>query len=251
MRFSDWSLQDLVNYMIKAQSSSSVISHTTSSSLLRDLYDATLAQFISEAAGRSSQEVVSSAVSAADAPLNSYLTGDSSVAEHLSQCKNIFLSGVTGFLGCHLLQDLIEKSSANVHCLVRASSGSQTDAKHRLDSCLRKYKVELTLEQLARVHVHNGDLSLPLFGLPEDQFMQLSQLLDVVVHNGAHVNWLMTYAQLRPANVLVCVFYAENPRRFVFCSFFLSAGNCNGIAIGSNRQAQMLRSHINAQVQFS
>lgn len=204
MIFYNSSLQDLVNHMIKARHSSSVFPHATSSLLLRDLFDASLSQFILEAAGESSKEVVSLAVHAADAPPHSYLTGESSLVEHVSRCKNIFLSGVTGFLGCHLLQDLIENSSAYVHCLVRVFSASQTDAKRRLDDCLRKYKVTLTSEQLTRVIVHNGDLTLPLFGLPEDQFLQLSQSLDVVVHNGAHVNWLMTYAQMRPANVLVC-----------------------------------------------
>jgi hypothetical protein len=190
--------------MINAQRSSTAAAHSTSSLLLRDLFDASLSQFISEAAKGSSETLVSAAVAEANAPPNSYLSGESSVIEDISQCKDIFLSGATGFLGCHLLQDLIDNSSANIHCLVRVSHSSQSDAQHRLDSCLRKYNVHLTREQLSRVIVHDGDLTLPLFGLPEDRFLQLSNCIDVVIHNGAHVNWLMTYAQLRPANVMVC-----------------------------------------------
>ena len=56
-----------MNYMAKAQHSSSVLSHATSSVLLRDLFDHSLSQFISEAASGCSEEVVSLAVSAATA----------------------------------------------------------------------------------------------------------------------------------------------------------------------------------------
>jgi hypothetical protein len=189
--------------MNKAQRSSSSLLPASSSLLLRDLFDASLSQFISEAASGCSEPIVSAAASQADAPPNSYLIGRSLSAHDISSCNDIFLSGATGYLGIHLLQDLIENSSARIHCLVRVTASSQKDAKLRLDWCLRKYHVNLTREQLERVVVHDGDLSLPLFGLPEDKFLQLAECIDAVVHNGARVNWLMTYAQLRPANVLV------------------------------------------------
>jgi hypothetical protein len=241
--------QDLVHYMIKAQRSSFALSNTASSLLLRDLFDSSLAQFISEGSSGSGQDVGSSAVSAVDAPPNSYfLTGDSPFAENILQFKNIFLSGVTGFLGSHLLQDLLENSSANVHCLVRASPASQSDATRRLYGCLQKYNVTLTSGQLARVIVHNGDLALPLFGLPEDQFLLLSQSVDAVIHNGAHVNWLMTYAQLRPSNVLVCCSLAVYIVLLHALLTSASLGNRNSVAYGSYRQAQVLRPHIHSQV---
>ncbi len=237
-----------MNYMAKAQRSSAVLSHTTSSVLLRDLFDVSLSQFISEAASGCSEDVVSLAVSAATAPSTSFLSGDTSVVD-LSQCKNIFLSGVTGFLGCHLLQDLINNSSASIHCLVRASTVSPSDAKSRLDSCLRKYNVNLSSEQFARVIVHNGDLTLPLFGLSESQFLQLSESLDAIVHNGAHVNWIMTYAQLRPANVMASPFFVPTD---ISCRcelvIFSVSGNLNSVAFGSCWEAQIIRSHIYAQV---
>ncbi len=210
-----------MNYMAKAQHNSSVLSHATSSVLLRDLFDLSLSQFVSEAAGGCSEEVLSLAVSAATAQPIAFSSGGTSVSD-LSQCKDIFLSGVTGFLGCHLLQDLINNSSANVHCLVRASTVSPNDAKNRLDSCLRKYNVSLTPEQFARVIVHNGDLTLPLFGLTSSHFLLLSESLDAIVHNGAHVNWIMTYAQLRPANVMASRFFAltDVSCRFELLIFF-------------------------------
>ncbi len=236
--------------MIKAQRSSFALSNTASSLLLRDLFELSLEQFISEgSSGSSRQDVVSSAVSAVDTTPNSYfLTGDSPFAENISQFKNIFLSGVTGFLGSHLLQDLLENSSANVHCLVRASPASQSDATRRLHDCLQKYNVTLTSEQLARVIVHNGDLALPLFGLPEDQFLLLSQSLDAVIHNGAHVNWLMTYAQLRPSNVLVCWNLAVCLVLLHALLTSASLGNRNSVAHGSHWQAQVLRPRIYSQV---
>ena len=235
--------------MVKSKHVSSNLSHVTSSTLLRDLFDAPLPQFISQAASGCSEAFIAAAVSAADAAPNSYLHG-SSFAADISLCSDIFLSGVTGFVGSHLLQDLIENSHANIHCLVRESSASQS-ASARLHDCLLKYNVELKDEQLRRVIVHNGDLSKPLFGWPEDQFSRLSECIDAVVHNGAHVNWLMTYAQLRAANVLVCYCVGSKMMldALVRCrDLGCFAGNCDGIALGSHWQAQIICSRIHSQV---
>ena len=235
-----YSSQDLVNCMVKSKHSSSALSHATSSTLLQDLFDHPLSQFLSQAASGCSEAVVSAAVSAANAPANTYFQG-SSVAADISQLNDIFLSGATGFIGSHILQDLIENSNANIHCLVRASSASQP-ASARLDYCLSKYNIVLTDTQRQRVILHNGDLSKPLFGLPEDQFLLLSERLDAIVHNGAHVNWLMTYAQLRATNVLVSrcsrILRDDAPVRCRDLCYFV--GNCNCSALGSHWQAQTI-----------
>jgi len=102
-----YSSQDLVNCMVKSKHSSSALSHATSSTLLQDLFDHPLSQFLSQAASGCSEAVVSAAVSAANAPANTYFQG-SSVAADISQLNDIFLSGATGFIGSHILQDLIE-----------------------------------------------------------------------------------------------------------------------------------------------
>ncbi len=41
-----------------------------------------------------------------------------------------------------------------------------------------------------------------MFSLPfVSQFDELSFLVDIVVHNGAHVHWVLPYDKLKPSNV--------------------------------------------------
>lgn len=202
-------LQDLVNEAVRAKSKTTVAKQSVSSLLLRDFYDFNLSQFISEATSGCSERIISESRSAASSAANADVHASSpAFIQSISDCQAIFLSGVTGFLGCHLLQDLINTSSANIHCLVRVSSDSKEDARHKLNACLHRYRITLSDSQLQRVIVHVGNLTLPLFGLPEEEFLHLSACVDAVVHNGAHVNWLMTYSQLRAANVMVCRYWA-------------------------------------------
>ena len=46
-----------------------------------------------------------------------------------------------------------------------------------------------------------GDLSLPNLGLPSPQWQHLQQHIDIVIHNGAEVNWVKPYALLKDVNV--------------------------------------------------
>lgn len=51
--------------------------------------------------------------------------------------SNILLTGVTGFLGAHLLAELLLQSQANVVCIVREVSGEPVD--ERVRHTLKKY----------------------------------------------------------------------------------------------------------------
>ena len=46
-----------------------------------------------------------------------------------------------------------------------------------------------------------GDLTQPQLGLTTAEFERLAKQSDLVLHNGAQVNWLTSYARLQPANV--------------------------------------------------
>ncbi|WP_312871031.1 thioester reductase domain-containing protein [Streptomyces lonarensis] len=113
--------------------------------------------------------------------------------------RHILLTGATGFLGAFLLRDLCRTTDATVHCLVRASD--ESEAFKRLQASLEWYQVWDDIVP-SRLSVVVGDLARPRFGLDEDAFDHLARRTDVVVHNGAQVNWLQPYAALKAANVL-------------------------------------------------
>ncbi|MFJ8313426.1 MULTISPECIES: amino acid adenylation domain-containing protein [unclassified Streptomyces] len=112
--------------------------------------------------------------------------------------ENILLTGATGFLGSFLLNELLDRTSADIHCLVRADDTEQAAA--RIRRSLVEYGLwnEFTRGRIVPVP---GDLEKPLLGLSPERFDALAALTDVVYHNGARVNAVEPYARLRAANV--------------------------------------------------
>jgi amino acid adenylation domain-containing protein/thioester reductase-like protein len=113
------------------------------------------------------------------------------------QPADILLTGATGFLGVHLLRDLLATTSARVHCLVRAR-----DAGHGLERIAQAAEqYELGVLPLDRVVPLAGDLAQPDLGLLRDTFEDLARRVDVIHHTGALVNFIYPYSELRAANV--------------------------------------------------
>ncbi|MCE7082364.1 amino acid adenylation domain-containing protein [Streptomyces sp. ST2-7A] len=112
--------------------------------------------------------------------------------------ENILLTGATGFLGAFLLRELLDRTSADIHCLVRA------DDTERAFGRVRRSLVEYGLwneSTRGRIVPVPGDLEKPLLGLRPERFDALAALTDVVYHNGAWVNAVEPYARLRASNV--------------------------------------------------
>ena len=111
----------------------------------------------------------------------------------------IFLTGATGFLGTFLLYELLLQTQADIYCLVRSPSTSL--ARKKLESKLESYS--LWHEGFrSRINPVIGDLSQPLLGLTEDQFLVLASKFDIIYHNGALVNSIYPYSALKATNVL-------------------------------------------------
>jgi thioester reductase-like protein len=110
----------------------------------------------------------------------------------------IFLTGASGFLGAYLLRDLLTATKATVSCLVRCAS--EPDGVERIRKNLLKYDLWRD-EFAARILAVPGDLARPMLGLKASVFENLSNTIDAVYHNGAHVNLIYPYANLKKPNV--------------------------------------------------
>lgn len=117
------------------------------------------------------------------------------VPKHISAPSSskltIVLTGATGFLGNGLLQCLIANPRIRrIHCL------AVRDWQKLVDATANSKKAR------AKVVIHSGDLMLPRLGL---QFTvdegAIFDTADAVIHNGADVSYLKTYASLRAPNV--------------------------------------------------
>ncbi len=108
------------------------------------------------------------------------------------------LTGATGFLGAHLLRELLERVDGPIRCLVRASDTD--DALTRLRAAQQTYLTwDEGLED--RIIPVLGDLAQPLFGCAPEEFAQLASTTDAIFHAGATGNHVYPYAQLKSVNV--------------------------------------------------
>jgi thioester reductase-like protein len=118
---------------------------------------------------------------------------------HVTTPLAIFLSGATGFVGAFLLAELLQETTADIYCLVRATS---IDAgKQRLQANMEKYLLWKPAFA-TRIVVILGDLNKPLLGLTHEQFQGMASKIDAIYHNGALVNHAYPYSTLKATNVL-------------------------------------------------
>ncbi|OAL36404.1 hypothetical protein AYO20_04300 [Fonsecaea nubica] len=120
-----------------------------------------------------------------------------------SKAHTILLTGVTGFLGAFLLNDLLESTSAKILCLVRFNDPSEADLPAGI-ARLRRHLLDMGLWRdsiMERVEIIPGNLSRPRLGLPPDAFEELTGRVQVIIHAAATVNLVYPYAALRDANV--------------------------------------------------
>jgi amino acid adenylation domain-containing protein/thioester reductase-like protein len=111
--------------------------------------------------------------------------------------RRVLLTGATGFLGVHLLRELLARTPANVHCLVRADDDSH--ALRRIAQAAEHYALgDLALDRVVPLA---GDLAEPGLGLQDGAFRELARTIDAIYHVGALVNFVYPYAELRAANV--------------------------------------------------
>lgn len=137
---------------------------------------------------------------------------------------SILLTGASGFLGAHLLFDLLRSTRAAVHCLVRA--GDPREAMERLSANCSRFFAERF--DTARVRPVVGDLSLPDLGLTSAGWTELAREVDVIVHNGAQLHHMAPYEQLKASNVdstlaMLRLSAIEKPKRLHFISTLAAA----------------------------
>lgn len=121
--------------------------------------------------------------------------------------RRVLLTGATGFLGSHMLLDLLRHSDAHVYCLVRAADEAAATA--RLGAQLRSYKLPWSSEIRRRITVLPGDIRRPRLGLTDEQWHSLAHELDSIVGVAAAVDFLRGYHSLRGSNVLGTLTLAE------------------------------------------
>jgi amino acid adenylation domain-containing protein/thioester reductase-like protein len=115
-------------------------------------------------------------------------------------CRSVFLTGGTGHLGARLMGELLRRTDADIHVLVRAQT--EDEGRARLRAALDDHGGGLGVEYRDRVRAVLGDVERPRLGLTRATWDGLTESVDTIFHNAARVNLVLPYASLRAANVL-------------------------------------------------
>ncbi|KAM0279561.1 hypothetical protein ACHAQH_004516 [Verticillium albo-atrum] len=109
-----------------------------------------------------------------------------------------FMTGATGFLGSYILHELLQKG-ARVIAHVRSADAAAGLA--RIESSTKAYGL-WSEDWRSRLSAVTGDISKPQLGLSRVDWARVAGEADIVIHNGAQVNWMLPYSSLRKANVI-------------------------------------------------
>lgn len=115
--------------------------------------------------------------------------------------KNILLTGATGYLGAHLLIDMLNNTSSTIHLLIRGIT--PLEAENRFKQKMAFYFTANTYEAYKdRIVIYNGDISQRNMGLSQEVYNKLANLIDCVMNSAANVSHYGKYEDSYEVNVI-------------------------------------------------
>ena len=111
------------------------------------------------------------------------------------------VTGANGFVGRHLVQELLDRTALTVVCLVRGRA-TQPCHERMLAALGGRAKALKTPDHERRLRVVDGDVSKPLLGLRRDVYDALAAEATLVFHCATILGFAAPYANLRAANVV-------------------------------------------------
>jgi amino acid adenylation domain-containing protein/thioester reductase-like protein len=119
-------------------------------------------------------------------------------ADPAGQLRTVLVTGATGFVGSRLVHELLVGTDLRLRCLARAADDGR--ATERVVAALAGRGL-WEPRFASRIEGYAGDLGRPALGLAARTWEHLARSSDLVLHNGAMVNFLYGYRAHRPPNV--------------------------------------------------
>ncbi|KAL8991989.1 MAG: hypothetical protein Q9169_007467, partial [Polycauliona sp. 2 TL-2023] len=112
--------------------------------------------------------------------------------------SQIFLTGATGFLGSHILAELLKTTLSEVCCIVRDTTPSE--ARRRIKSVFIGWGI-WDDSFTTRIQVYCGDIRKERLGLQPDEYLSLARSVHTIYHAAAVNSYLVPYQELEEANM--------------------------------------------------
>lgn len=114
--------------------------------------------------------------------------------------QNVFLTGVTGFLGIHILNYLLKNTDCMIHCVIREKYHQKPEK--RLENLLKFYfDAHYYQTYQNRIVVLEGELSKEFFSLSQEDYSNLQKNIDCIINTAANTRHYGNYATFERENV--------------------------------------------------
>lgn len=115
--------------------------------------------------------------------------------------KNIFITGSTGFLGSHILRQILLQDSSKLHLLIRGKNEEEVEKKG-LAVLEKAIEGKPTEKILKRINLIRGDVSEIDLGLSKEILRKLFSNVNEIYHCAAMTGFRIPLAVIRKVNVV-------------------------------------------------
>jgi len=141
---------------------------------------------------------------------------------------NVFLTGATGFLGIHLLEDILSTSKSKIYCLVRGNNQSHS-IKRLVDLYSFYFKKDITSLIDNSIFVLNGSIDKDNLGLSKENLSKIAENTSTHIHCAAIVDHYGDFTKFKDTNIKgtkrVVDFAFKNKKRYIHISSLSVSGN--------------------------
>lgn len=145
-----------------------------------------------------------------------------------SNVENILLTGVTGFLGMHILDSFMKNEKGKIYCIIR--SKEKINSNDRFIELLHYYFGEkYDLEIGKRIILFQGNFIEENLGIEKEKFYKIIKDIDLVIHSAACVKHFGYADYFKKVNIdgtkNIARFCYENEKKLIHISTISVSGN--------------------------
>lgn len=159
--------------------------------------------------------------------------------------KNILLTGSTGYLGIHILEEFLKYEKGKIYCIVRKEPGMSINAKllQKLNYYFGKKYDDLVNDRIIAV---TGDICKPCFGLEQKDLSDLANNIDLVINSAANVAHFGNYNNFYNTNVKSVKYIVDfcksfNKKLYHISTTGVSGKNLDSSYVLSNKSKKYLK----------